>query len=276
MRRICGLPLPYLARRAIPTTADIVAMLTGSGGILWDPTDKANLYQTNDTSTPVTASGQTVGRVVDLLSGYHFLQSSSSLRPLYTEDDGFGAVVFDGTDDRMGFTSGSGLGIARNRAYMTMICAAKPSAAGGLDRIMYAATINANQGNARVSIECNASNRLTVLGRRTDSNSKFLTSTATINGAWGVFTGRVDWENTLLACQINRNPAETSIPAWDAGTASDDTNSAAVVFGGRRTDSATGVYIGALGRGVFVPVRLSTDVENAIIRWAAAGAGLSL
>ena len=63
----------------------------------WDYTDTSNLWQDTSATTPATANSDPVGRVSDKSgNGKHFLQSSSTLRPLYSSS---GYVQFDGTDD---------------------------------------------------------------------------------------------------------------------------------------------------------------------------------
>lgn len=80
----------------------------GYDGFFFDPS-RANLYQTSDTSSPVTASGQSVGRVTDLSpNGRHATQATSSQRPVYTESGGYRYLDGDGADDRMATTFAPG------------------------------------------------------------------------------------------------------------------------------------------------------------------------
>lgn len=71
-----------------------------SGG-WWDPSDLSTLFQTNDTSTPVTAAGQSVGRVSDKSgNGFHLTQATAGNRPTYQVDsNGKPYLLFDGVDD---------------------------------------------------------------------------------------------------------------------------------------------------------------------------------
>jgi hypothetical protein len=68
---------------------------------LWlDPSDLSTLFQTDDTSTPVTADGQTVGRVNDKSgNGFHLTQSTAGSRPLYKTAGGLHWLEFDGVDN---------------------------------------------------------------------------------------------------------------------------------------------------------------------------------
>ena len=67
----------------------------------YDPSDLTTLFQTNDTSTPVTADGQTVGRISDKSgNGHHLTQSTAGARPTYNKTSGgLSWLEFDGIDD---------------------------------------------------------------------------------------------------------------------------------------------------------------------------------
>lgn len=82
------------------STAQIQALFaSGEKGAIWDYSDEANAYQDSAGTTPVTASGQPIGRVNDLSGlGNHLTQSTSGLRPTFV-----GGAAFDGVDD--GFVS---------------------------------------------------------------------------------------------------------------------------------------------------------------------------
>lgn len=89
----------------------------GSKLLAWySPKDIATLYQTDDTSTPVTTNGQSVGRISDKSgNGYHLFQATGANRPVYNTT-GLGAsspsIDFDGTNDYLwsGFSSAVSLG----------------------------------------------------------------------------------------------------------------------------------------------------------------------
>jgi hypothetical protein len=70
----------------------------GEKGFWFDFTDMANLYQTDDTSTPITTNGQTIGRVTDLSGlGNHFTQATAGARPTFRVADGFNCVEGGGS-----------------------------------------------------------------------------------------------------------------------------------------------------------------------------------
>jgi len=67
----------------------------------WDATDITTLYQTEDTSTPVTTNGQSVGRIEDKSpEGNHLTQNTALSRPTYVTSGigGKPSMTFDGGD----------------------------------------------------------------------------------------------------------------------------------------------------------------------------------
>jgi hypothetical protein len=80
--------------------------------VAWfDFSDIATLHQTNDTSTPVTADGQTIGYVADKSgSGNHATQATDTKRPLYKTSiqNGKSVARLDGTDDHLAFSVSAG------------------------------------------------------------------------------------------------------------------------------------------------------------------------
>jgi hypothetical protein len=79
----------------------------------YDPDDISTLFQTEDTSSPVTTNGQNVGRVNDKSgNGLHLTQTTAGSRPVYNTT-GLGAsspsIDFDGSADYL-FNSAVSLG----------------------------------------------------------------------------------------------------------------------------------------------------------------------
>jgi hypothetical protein len=75
----------------------------GTIGYWYDPSDITTLFQDNLGATPVTAAGQTVGRILDKSgNGYHATQATLAQRPLYQIDaSGRPYLSFDGVDDNL-------------------------------------------------------------------------------------------------------------------------------------------------------------------------------
>ena len=74
----------------------------GIAGAWYDPSDLSTLFQDSAGTTPVTASGQPVGKMLDKSgNGNHATQATSAKRPTYTAGGGLHWLAFDGTDDAM-------------------------------------------------------------------------------------------------------------------------------------------------------------------------------
>jgi hypothetical protein len=72
-------------------------------GAWYDPSDITTLFQDDAGTTPVTAAGQSVGRMLDKSGrGNHATQANVAQRPLYDIDgNGNPYLLFDGSDDGM-------------------------------------------------------------------------------------------------------------------------------------------------------------------------------
>lgn len=73
----------------------------GEAGGWYDPSDISTLFQDDAGTVPVTAPGQTVGRILDKSGqGNHLTQATLSKRPLYQVDSGgYPYLLFDALDD---------------------------------------------------------------------------------------------------------------------------------------------------------------------------------
>ena len=82
----------------------------GTEGAWFDPSDLSTLFQDSAGTTPVTASGQPVGKMLDKSgNGNHATQAVSASRPIYTEGSGLAWLAFDGVDDLMAVADVSGM-----------------------------------------------------------------------------------------------------------------------------------------------------------------------
>jgi len=71
-------------------------------GAWYDPSDLTTLFQDSAGTTPVTAAGQPVGKMLDKSGrGNHATQSTAGSRPIYQTSGGKSYLVFDGIDDFM-------------------------------------------------------------------------------------------------------------------------------------------------------------------------------
>ena len=82
----------------------------GEEGAWFDPSDLSTLFQDSAGTTPVTASGQPVGKMLDKSgNGNHAVQATSAKRPTYTAGGGLHWLAFDGVDDAMAVADVSGM-----------------------------------------------------------------------------------------------------------------------------------------------------------------------
>lgn len=72
----------------------------GEQGAWYDPSDLNTLFQDDAGTVPVTASGQTVGRMLDKSgNGHHAVQTVAGSRPTFRDVNGLRYLEFDGVDD---------------------------------------------------------------------------------------------------------------------------------------------------------------------------------
>lgn len=72
----------------------------GEEGAWYDPSDLSTMFQDGSGTTPVTADGQPVGKILDKSGrGNHASQATAAARPLYKTDGTYHWLQFDGVDD---------------------------------------------------------------------------------------------------------------------------------------------------------------------------------
>lgn len=101
-----SLSLPNLCARR-PEVAVLNLFRNGEQGAWYDPSDLTTLFQDSGGTTPVTATGQPVGKILDKSGrGNHATQSTTTSRPTL-QQDGTGRyyLSFDGTDDVLATSS---------------------------------------------------------------------------------------------------------------------------------------------------------------------------
>ena len=78
--------------------ADLFA--SGEQGVWYDPSDMSTMFQDSAGTTPVTAAGQPVGKLLDKSGrGNHATQATAAKRPLLQTSGGLWWLEFDGVDD---------------------------------------------------------------------------------------------------------------------------------------------------------------------------------
>lgn len=96
-----------LTRRGGSAAFSPASLFTGQAGAWYDPSDISTLFQDSAGTTPVTASGDPVGKMLDKSgNGFHLTQATAGNRPTYTVSGALKFLLFDGTDDRLDSAAG--------------------------------------------------------------------------------------------------------------------------------------------------------------------------
>jgi hypothetical protein len=110
----------------------------GTEGAWYDPSDLSTLFQDSAGTTPVTASGQPVGLMLDKSgNGNHATQAISAQRPTYTEGGGLSWLAFNGLDDAMVTTLEATLG---NGSRFIGVGALTEAQVGAISHIVHSGT----------------------------------------------------------------------------------------------------------------------------------------
>ena len=92
----------HLGGGGIPVFDPSFLFENGEQGAWYDPSDLSTMFQDAAGTTPVTADGQPVGRILDKSGrGNHASQATSAARPLYKTDGTYHWLQFDGVDDSL-------------------------------------------------------------------------------------------------------------------------------------------------------------------------------
>lgn len=95
------------ARQSSLDAAIFALFAAGEQGAWYDPSDFSTLFQDSAGTTPVTAVGQPVGRMLDKSGrGNHAIQATATSRPVLQSASGLYYLACDGVDDGMA-TAGS-------------------------------------------------------------------------------------------------------------------------------------------------------------------------
>lgn len=94
---------------------------SGEQGAWYDPSDLSTMFQDSAGTTPVTADGQPVGKILDKSGrGNHASQATAAKRPLYKTSGGLHWLQFDGVDDQL-ITSTFAWGTNKANAFLGIL-----------------------------------------------------------------------------------------------------------------------------------------------------------
>lgn len=122
----------------------------GEKGVWYDISDITTLFQDSAGTIPVTAAGQTVGKILDKSgNNVHATQATAAYRPTYAIDQyGFAYLQFDGTNDNL--VSGT-LNLSTTDKVTWSMGLYVDSAAAGAVVMEFSANTNSNAGTFYLS-----------------------------------------------------------------------------------------------------------------------------
>jgi hypothetical protein len=188
----------------------------GEQGVWFDPSDFSTMFQDSAGTTPVTAVGQAVGRILDKSGrGNHATQATAAARPVLRQDSsGRYYLEFDGVDDCL-FTSSFNPGSVDKLQSFFGIRKLSDVASGCVFETSAASNANAGAANAFAPSPAGSP----VYGfraRGTGSTSVISTSTNYAAPITNVVTGIGDISGDVRTIRINGAQDVTS--AADLGT----------------------------------------------------------
>ncbi len=132
-------------------------------GVWFDPSDLTTLFQDSAGITPVTAAGQTVGKMLDKSGrGNHATQTTLAQRPTYQIDStGRPYLAFDGVDDGMVTPT---ITPATNKVQVFAGVRKLSDATTGIP-VEFSATVNSNSGSFIITAPSNTAGRFSFLSR---------------------------------------------------------------------------------------------------------------
>jgi len=215
----------------------------GTEGAWYDPSDISTLFQDSAGTTPVTASGQPVGKMLDKSgNGNHATQATSSKRPTYTEGGGLSWLAFDGVDDAMeiqnaafSFTGDQSVWVAAKHDTGT---GTSIYLMGGDDKGYLFLTDRSTRKMSFIPINSTA---------RTTSTSVIGTSPIVFGGAWDRSSGDMSLRENGVEYTASKTPADVTVPVVTLlgggnpnGTSWDGNIYGAVIVNNLTTASETG------------------------------------
>lgn len=261
-----GAATGYEIARALAAPSGISGFLAGaSKGAAASPAILANLWQTNDTSTPVVAAGQTVGRLAATgpSGSIVFVQSTSGLCPVLAAG---GMIRFDGVDDYLEASTAL-RSLSQNTGAIVAFGKFKTPAAWppATQQILWGFSTASSKIRALFGININGS--LFLQSRRLDADAITSNSTATntlVANTEYAFVAVIDYANGTTAIYLNGGGNLISIPALSSSGLTENTASLRMRLGAGVGSSPNLFFAGSLGRIGFANTVPTTEQRAAI------------
>jgi len=230
----------------------------GTDGAWFDPSDLSTLFQDSAGTTPVTASGQPVGKMLDKSgNGNHATQAIAAARPIYTEGSGLAWLAFDGVDDVM---EAPGLGVTSSA--LTMLYSATQSGGAAADLIF--------------GVENTTENRF-----QNFTGSSRTRETGIQGSGGGAFTAYGDSSvNQIAGAVWNGSAAQNYINGATSGGASSLSGSMdlteGVIYIGKSPSFSSYLFSGIFRGGLLINRALSAEEVISFSAYLAAKSGVTL
>jgi hypothetical protein len=176
------------------TPANLFA--SGEQGAWYDPSDLSTMFQDSAGTTPVTATGQTVGKILDKSGrGNHASQATAASRPVLQQDgNGKYYLGFDGVDDSLATAAIDFTATDK----MNVFCGTTRSATSSAIMLELSATANANIGSFYITSPHDATEYGLAAAGSAGGSAGGVKSLVTTTGVAYVVTGLFDLLKTLL------------------------------------------------------------------------------
>ena len=246
-------------RGAFDPASDPASLFAGGAeGAWYDPSDLSTLFQDSAGTTPVTASGQPVGLMLDKSgNGNHATQATAAKRPTYTEGSGLSWLAFDGVDDAM---EAPALGVTSSA--LTMLYSATQSGGSAVDLIF--------------GVENTTANRFQNF---TDSSGARKTGAASTSGATFPTYGDSS-VNQIAGAVWNGSAVQNYINGATSGGASSLSGSMdlteGVIYIGKSPSYSNLLFTGIFRGGLLINRALSAEEVISFSTYLAAKSGLTL
>ena len=245
--------------------AEVEAFLSGSTGFALDPSDLAVLFRDAAGTTPVTTSGQSVGRVNGKwgTAASFISQSTGAAQPVWS---GSAALTCDEVDDEMRGLSGDILATFNNVTAAfggVRFRVASLAAARGL--FMWNTT---SSSAVRFSAFVNTDGSVGVSGRRLDADSAWTFTSATglvTTGVAYTVTVQLNYSTGAIVVRLDGSAVITDNIGGSGNTSATNSNRT----GWGLTYGSTRYAPSRLGRGVVAPKLPSAGELTSVEAWLA-------
>lgn len=205
-----------VAQPIVPSVGWTPALLFAASepGAWYDPSDFSTMFQDDAGTTPVTATGQTVGRILDKSGrGSHATQANSGRRPVLQQDaSGYYYLLFDGSDD--GLVS-STITPGTDKAQVFAGVRKLSDAAAGVV-IESSTQLSSNSGSIQLAAPLSAASNYSFSSRGTSTGAASYTNAAVAAPLTSVLSGLGDISGDRATLRLNG--AQVAQAATDQGT----------------------------------------------------------